>query len=1612
MTPNLLDRVSCRPTTEDELDRSGVVIHFGDNAFGDFKDEGEPYIILLDGKPVGWMQLTNEGIRAIEVLPEYQKQGVASAAVRMIYGDKPDSKVFQVSPASPSGTRLIRRFGHEPVETYESFDMDSFVQRAMFRDPEFKVSRIGGTADDPKFTYHTLRFFGPNWFGWVRISVIGKAWAEMARHSYALYVMIKRTSPSMDYRADNERTELVMDIGKDFATGHMDRLPSPDELYPHIEAAVDEERKNIQDKIVYDDGDLDEICYGLVNTVLQYLKGSKLIGESLEAEEFMREIVGQGGTRPLRWKTKDTMVGLGNQAWSRKLFTLPVSSFDNKVLGFITFTVDIDSPTDAEIGDGKAQFSAAFRLGIGSMSMYRSKLSDYKRYYREIYRQGADPDGILRPDFENDVWIVTKFRGKIDWIPKIKKRFETLVRTSWRPLLDQRDKDGNPTLKQNLEALRSEFLEAIVKKASIGENIDLSKSDLDSYAQVASDIQYATPWKRADIGTSERFVASAYCELNCPMKENPFKGYISVYNSSEPPVRMLRITANDGYSTGRCLIGYFKNDPSDRVLDEIRDSAVRKIKEYLSGDSLAGNSQNIAMSITADIQTDIRDDPEVLQLNMVSESSSDVGSFLDDFIRYDGVGEWVDVPTWPHKLRNIRHKSWMSFLCGTLNGVVYFTWFDWKHEDGISSSYQEVALSVTDDTTFEQFTVSHVSELGSAERFKFWVPPDQIDQAKASIRDFVADYLRPMGINHKPVIPNFNSAISKRLLNALSPWFAINESLSPEELWNEVVAHGGKPLEWYRDTRRDYYTFRLDISWLDQSHRGSVICSRFLEREYSTYWYVGYSLEVKDIKDSGYKKVCDYGILMSLTPKIMPQFQARTIEFAKWLIKTYGANNRLIAVYSHAGDYEVHNQQVIEIRKQFDLAVNLSGLNESSDDIEAFLRGVDLTGAMRPWATVNYRGESQALILVTHSTKIKRNKEIKSTFGYVKIDVNYYPPHRTATGTLSDPVIFISATHLGRGWHETAMKPIKVLRVDDRQVLPIVDEFARRYLVKKVVDGKTTSKTLVYFRSKLVAALKSQGMVTESAVEEPIGDIIAESVPGLRFRSECTASYSGQTNMTLYAELKGETVGRIDYVVYQGGVTVQWIKTREDMQRRGIATAMAKELQRQFPGIEVEWSAATNVGAEFIDTLQRDYQDNPDYGQLKSAYDKAKAEYDALQAEFDAWEGGPIKDNPEMFSKGERMNELDALIFDLEDQLRGKQPGKWLIREDLNPDEFLTSYEDEVAIEGWIGQDMNMSLPGSATRLYVNRKNVYGPVEFNIYMRPDNRQIIDLQFDTPFRISSWSSVTLSVYQGAAECPGIGIRLSATRGRPSFQPGNIDDFMADLKQAAHDFARRVLSGKKSMQLAAVSKQMFGLIYNRLKRKGWSMDVDEYGVSWDLDSPSFQENVAEGLSPDEMDAFVKQALACSVVWHKSDFYNDTREYEAVDWTMHISTPYGHLSPDSSFIRLRFYPVNEDGLQRVGMDGQLTSPVYTSPGPGGETAIINYYHHTGLTNLFVIKPEDGEALRSDVEGAFMATVGKAIDQKPVNVFRLGDYERSLKTRYSKLQRKWWAGPWIPPS
>ena len=75
---------------------------------------------------------------------------------------------------------------------------------------------------------------------------------------------------------------------------------------------------------------------------------------------------------------------------------------------------------------------------------------------------------------------------------------------------------------------------------------------------------------------------------------------------------------------------------------------------------------------------------------------------------------------------------------------------------------------------------------------------------------------------------------------------------------------------------------------------------------------------------------------------------------------------------------------------------------------------------------------------------------------------------------------------------------------------------------------------------------------------------------------------------TLFVNADGREAGSLDFNIKAGPTLwVRWIEINEDMQRRGIATALMTEAERRFPKAVVDTGGFSDDGEEFWTAIGR-----------------------------------------------------------------------------------------------------------------------------------------------------------------------------------------------------------------------------------------------------------------------------------------------------------------------------------------------------------------------------------------------------------------------------------------
>ena len=85
----------------------------------------------------------------------------------------------------------------------------------------------------------------------------------------------------------------------------------------------------------------------------------------------------------------------------------------------------------------------------------------------------------------------------------------------------------------------------------------------------------------------------------------------------------------------------------------------------------------------------------------------------------------------------------------------------------------------------------------------------------------------------------------------------------------------------------------------------------------------------------------------------------------------------------------------------------------------------------------------------------------------------------------------------------------------------------------------------------------------------------------ITYSEECTASYSGQTNMTALVYVNNEPVGGVDYVLYGNELTVSDIIVKPEWRRKGFGSRLMYYIRLKNPEYKYVPSMKTDLGSKF-----------------------------------------------------------------------------------------------------------------------------------------------------------------------------------------------------------------------------------------------------------------------------------------------------------------------------------------------------------------------------------------------------------------------------------------------
>lgn len=195
--------------------------------------------------------------------------------------------------------------------------------------------------------------------------------------------------------------------------------------------------------------------------------------------------------------------------------------------------------------------------------------------------------------------------------------------------------------------------------------------------------------------------------------------------------------------------------------------------------------------------------------------------------------------------------------------------------------------------------------------------------------------------------------------------------------------------------------------------------------------------------------------------------------------------------------------------------------------------------------------------------------------------------------------------------------------------------------------------------TEYVLNLANEQVQTKTPAVVPV--LVKESPPidfreDLSFRTESRGAGHGQVDLTLFAQRGDVVVGRVDYSVYNRTPAIQIVEVEEDHRRKGYGTALIKQLQREFAGVEIGLGVATEDGREFVSSLKKisvPSEHAPKFAELERVINLREQHLKAAE-DFKKNAQDNAEDRAKYHKLVEPLNALHDQVDDLKRDLSGK----------------------------------------------------------------------------------------------------------------------------------------------------------------------------------------------------------------------------------------------------------------------------------------------------------------------------------------------------------------------
>jgi len=227
------------------------------------------------------------------------------------------------------------------------------------------------------------------------------------------------------------------------------------------------------------------------------------------------------------------------------------------------------------------------------------------------------------------------------------------------------------------------------------------------------------------------------------------------------------------------------------------------------------------------------------------------------------------------------------------------------------------------------------------------------------------------------------------------------------------------------------------------------------------------------------------------------------------------------------------------------------------------------------------------------------------------------------------------------------------------------------------------------------------GVPMHSASIESAAGLPPEVVGDVRVVEDVRGAHHGQLDVTLRVLVNDEEVGTLDYSRFGGKPYINMIHVAPQARRRGYAQRMVQELQRQYPGEEIQWGLLSEEGAKLFAAMPK-VEVGTEFKPLFEQLDRMKAECDRHMAVVAQFRDTPMP-STELRSGYEAalavLNDLHSDISSLEFTLENEKRTITLIRTDV-PEalEVLSQFAGQKARTADLGR-LSLAKAGIASGL-------------------------------------------------------------------------------------------------------------------------------------------------------------------------------------------------------------------------------------------------------------------------------------------------------------------------